>query len=278
MGDLSGDPRGEAAMGAVAFDSTGRLAAASPNYAPNPEALLLRIWDLESGDLRSFPQWSGEDRSGSWDGGIETLRFSPDGSLYSAGIGDVLRWNIVDGSNETVVKAELSSMDLSPDGRHLVAVTGPFGESPPYVPSVLTVVDLPSDTAQVITAHGNRLFNGVAFDSSGTVIATGDYDGILRVGPATGEAPHLLLGHDDAVTSVAFSPDGRWIASASSNELLLWPMPDLDKPPLHTLPHAELLAKLDTFTNLRVVRDKESATGWKVHIDPFPGWAEEPEW
>jgi len=197
--------------------------------------------------------------------------------LYSAGIGDVRRWNIIDGSNETVVKAELSGMDLSPDGRLLVAVTSPSGESPPHVPSVLTVVDLPSDTARVITSHGNRL-NNVAIDPSGRVIATGDYDGILRVGAATGEAPHLLLGHDDAVTSIAFSPDGRWIASASSNEILLWPMPDRDKPPLHTLPYAELLASLDTFTNLRVVRDEESSTGWKVHIDPFPGWAEVPEW
>jgi hypothetical protein len=38
-------------------------------------------------------------------------------------------------------------------------------------------------------------------------------------------------------------------------------MPDLSKPPLHTLPRAELIAKLKTLTNLRVVRDEEFATG-----------------
>ena len=53
---------------------------------------------------------------------------------------------------------------------------------------------------------------------------------------------------------------------------------DLDKPPLHTLPHDELIAKLHSLTNLRVVRDAESSTGWKVEIGPFPGWAEVPEW
>ena len=51
-----------------------------------------------------------------------------------------------------------------------------------------------------------------------------------------------------------------------------WPMPDLSKPPLHTLPLDELIAKLKTLTNLRVARDEESATGRKLEVGPFPGW------
>jgi hypothetical protein len=35
--------------------------------------------------------------------------------------------------------------------------------------------------------------------------------------------------------------------------------------------HHELIAKLDSFTNLRAVRDEESATGWTLEIGPFPG-------
>ena len=49
-------------------------------------------------------------------------------------------------------------------------------------------------------------------------------------------------------------------------------MPDLSKPRLHTLPSEELIAKLKTLTNVRVVRDEESSTGWKLGHDPFPGW------
>jgi len=30
--------------------------------------------------------------------------------------------------------------------------------------------------------------------------------------------------------------------------------------------------------NLRVVRDEESATGWKLTHDPFPGWETVPTW
>jgi hypothetical protein len=48
------------------------------------------------------------------------------------------------------------------------------------------------------------------------------------------------------------------------------------KPPLHTLPRDELLAKLKSLTNLRVVRAPES--GWKIEIDPFPGWEDVPTW
>ena len=43
---------------------------------------------------------------------------------------------------------------------------------------------------------------------------------------------------------MAISRDGRWVASSSDDAFLLWPMPDLDKPPLHTLPHDDLIGGL----------------------------------
>jgi hypothetical protein len=93
-----------------------------------------------------------------------------------------------------------------------------------------------------------------------------------------GEEPHLLLGHASYLQSVAISPDGRWVASESDDARHLWPMPDLSKPPLHTLPHAELMAKLDALTNLRLVRNPGSPTGWKLDVGPFPGWRDVPTW
>ena len=51
-----------------------------------------------------------------------------------------------------------------------------------------------------------------------------------------------------------------------------------DKPPLHTLPRDDLLAKLKSLTNLRAVRGDKSATGWTIELGPFPGWAKLPEW
>ena len=114
---------------------------------------------------------------------------------------------------------------------------------------------------------------------AGTIAATGDLEGVIRVGSITGEEPHLLLGHESPISSIAFDPLGRWLASGGDDGTIrLWPMPDLSKPPLHTLPREELIAKLKTLTNVRIVRNPESATGWKLTHDPFPGWETVPTW
>ena len=116
-------------------------------------------------------------------------------------------------------------------------------------------------------------------DPSGTVVASGCSDGSIRVGHLGGGEPHLLLGHTGHVRRVAVSPDLRWVASAGEDGTLrLWPMPDLSKPPFHTLPHGELLAKLHSLTNLRAVRDSASSTGWTIETGPFPGWRDVPTW
>jgi WD40 repeat protein len=140
------------------------------------------------------------------------------------------------------------------------------------------VLELETGVATPLETHGNRV-TAVVLDKAGTIAATGGVDGVIRVGPVTGEEPHLLIGHEDFIFDLAFDPLGRRIASgANDSTARLWPMPDLSKPPLHTLPRDELIAKLKTLTNLRVIRDEESSTGWKLDVGPFPGWAEVPEW
>jgi WD40 repeat protein len=154
-----------------------------------------------------------------------------------------------------------------------------FDPSPgPGETSTLTRFDLASGESREITWHGSRV-SAFALDSTGTILATGDADGLVRVGPLAGGEPHLFYGHIQKVSSIEVSPDGRWIASASDDETIrLWPMPDVSKPPLHTRPYEELLAKLRSFTNLRVVADPESATGYRLEPGPFHGWKDVPTW
>jgi WD40 repeat protein len=137
--------------------------------------------------------------------------------------------------------------------------------------------DLAARSARALPAFGGcvRPFD---LDPSGDVLVTGDKDGMVRVGRLSGGEPHLLAGHKGVVDRVAVSPDLKWVASSGEdNTLRLWPMPDLSKPPLHTLPHDELVVKLKSLTNLRAVRDPKSPTGWTIEIGTFPRLEEHPD-
>jgi hypothetical protein len=149
---------------------------------------------------------------------------------------------------------------------------------PDGIASVATAHDLDAGTATPLPSHGS-LVTSFAIDSSGSIVVTGGQDEIVRVGPISGEPPHLLVGHQGTVRAVAVSPDGRWIASgADDGTIRVWPMPDLTKPPLHDLPRDEFIARLGSLINRRVVRDPDDPEAYRIHVDGFPGWATVPEW
>lgn len=165
-------------------------------------------------------------------------------------------------------------LSLAPDGRTLLVA---YVIEDTAHTSALVVFDLETQTERAVVSHGDHV-TAATLDRAGRHIVTGSGDGLVRVGPLNEvEEPHLLHGHTARVTIVAVSPDGQWIASAAEDGTIrLWPMPE--GRPLHTLPYAELVAKLRALTNLRVVPDAGSATGYKVEPGPFLGWAKFPEW
>jgi WD40 repeat protein len=265
----------------VAFDPSGRRAVGVPGDGfasfQDPASRVLRVWDLPSGKEQVYSlahltdaEWRG------W-----RPEFAPDGRLFAAGQGGVRRLTLPSEaggavSSETVHASGFAEFDLSRDGRLLLvrATRSQRWEAPS---DELLLYDLTANTSRRITTHGAAVQSG-RLSPSGRLVVTGDDDGVVRVGPVTGEEPHLLIGHKGPVIRLAVSPDERWIASSSDEAVSIWPMPDVTKPPLHTLPHAELLAKLDALTNLRVVRDSTSATGWKLDVGPFAGWQDLPTW
>jgi WD40 repeat protein len=270
----------------VAFDVEGRRAVAGPyghgRGIADPKDRVIRIWALESGAEQTLSVAHLTDAD--WDS-PGNLGFAYDGSLIaSLGKGGrVMRLTLPDDRNgeitaETVVSAASAWPTLSRDGRLLLVHASENPGSHNFQFEQLLLFDLVEGTSRRITSHGSRLFAVSQIDPTERILVTGDLDGIVRVGPITGEAPHLLLGHTGGITSLAISPDSRWIASAGDTSVRLWPMPDVTRPPLHTLPRAELLAKLDELTNLRAVRDPESSTGWTLEVGPFPGWETVPTW
>ncbi len=281
VADLAGGPtrefecsqriEGEYGNYTTAFSPSGRLLAAVKNVADTPETSI-QIWDLETGSSRVIGPVGSE---------TTDLDFVEEHLLVWVGVNlarEVLEervLNLDDGTVEIRSEGEVEfGRIVSPGGTMMLRANligrGQFEAS---------MVDNRTGESRPITSHGDG-FIAAAFHPSEKWLVTGGFaDGVVRVGPVTGEEPHLLYGHDGRIWGVAVSPDGRWIASAGDDATVrMWPMPDLSKPPLHTLPHDELIAKLKTLTNLRAVRDEESSTGWTIEVGPFPGWETVPKW
>jgi WD40 repeat protein len=272
------------ATNAAAWDASGRRVAIGSSYTiAQPNAI--GLFHLENGNERRISLApSGETGTG-FDWGVACLAFSPEGRLLAGGSGG-LRW--IDpntGASEWILrlpKEVAAGFALSADGRRLVAASFLFGSGVstgqrPRTGRELVSMDLGQGERQPIRSHGEGV-TAVGIDPPGRTLVTGDEQGVVRVGPVDGSEPHRLCCHAGQVSAVAVSPDGKWIASAAGGEIRLWPMPDLSKPPLHTLPHDELMAKLRALTNLQVVEDAASPTGYNLDIGPFPGWKDVPTW
>ena len=263
---LDGAPPREVALseasGVRLSDVNGDRAAA---IVPRQDEKLLRLWDLATGqpvDYEIDPE-------------IWGVGFTDDGELLSLSPSSVGRWSSEAGAFEELLSLEepfdpFGSAVVSDDGRHLLLGNqGDRGEAVLY--------DLEAGTSVQLDSHGP----GRCAVFRGELVVTrpcGDKAGDMLVG-SVGSGPVHLLPNTERLSGLTISPDGRWIAARTEvgGEIRLWPIPELSQPALHTLPLDRLLAKLRTQTNVRVVADPESETGWKLDHDPFPGWETTPD-
>jgi WD40 repeat protein len=261
---MPGLSRGQGWVLGLAFSPDGRLAVAAG-------VRLLRVWDLVTGEMRTLDTRLQPDECAEQPQSVGAVEFLSDGQLLTAGDGGVRVWDLERGTSRQIRPCRTETdqfLATNQDRRALVLYVDPVART-----SMFGSLDLEAGSFQEISAHG-RTVSAVALDPTGTIVVTGDLDGVVRVGPITGETPHLLLGHNLEISSVAVSPDGKWIASGSQDGTIrLWPMPE--GMPFHTLPYEEILERLRRFTNLRVVPDGSS---YRVEIGPFPGWNKLPTW
>jgi WD40 repeat protein len=245
------------------FDRDGRRVAAGGGGQLRDDAVI-RIWDLESGAAQVLDAGDGK--------AVYAVEFTVDGHLLSSGEGGLRSWDPEAGTYEQLFDGVLGPCgSLSPDGRFFMAA-GFEGRTG----GVARIFDLQGGTSADLNSHGDQVV-ACAWHPSGEVVATSDQTGVIRIGPMTGEEPHLLLGHSGGVFSVSFDPTGEWLVSAGGEGTLRrWPIPG--GAPLHTLPREELLAKLSSLTNYRVVPEEGSASGYRVEFDVLPSWETAPTW
>ena len=194
----------------------------------------------------------------------------------SSGTG-LVEIDLASGSTRILVTASFRDFALAPDRRSGVGTLLRPDDALAQEASRVVRFNLTDGATVALERYGADV-SQIALDPSGTVMATASVDGTIRVGPVSGEEPHLLLGQEGGIYSLAFSPDGRWLAAGGEASVVhLWPVPDRSRPPLHRQPHDALLALLRSHTNLRAVASPDSPGGYLLRPDAFPGWATLPE-
>jgi WD40 repeat protein len=251
---------GQGPIFGLAFDSQGlRLAVGGV-----PDKGMVRVWNLETEEVQVLDPGRPEP--------VVYLEFTPDGRLLSGSMGGgMYLWDLEDGTSELLFEGGATFYRLSVDGRFVLGARSANMRAPS---GKALVYDLDQRTFWELETHGEEV-SRPNWHPTAEVVITPSSDGTIRVGPMTGEEPHLLLGHESLVWDVAVDPSGRWIASASADGTVrLWPMPQGQ--PFHTLPYDELLERLRSLTNYRIVEDEEAASGYRLDFEPFEGWNREP--
>jgi len=194
----------------VAFSSDGRYAVSGAGFVLGADRSVI-VWDVETGaPLQRFEghglfQDMGLNTVSSDFYGVTGVRFTPDGKsvVSSGGDGTLRLWDVQNGALVQQLEghqATVIAVAYSPDGR--------------FVASGSLVSDPMADFASVI--QGEEL----DFTGEGEIIL---WDA------ATGAFVQRFLGHSSPVRSLAFSPDGQYLASGSeTGEVIVWRIPTGD--------------------------------------------------
>ena len=224
-------PGHDAPVRCVAISPDGKLlASASGNYGRSG---VVWVWDMATGQER-YRLRGHKDL-------VSCVAFSPDGRrLASAngGVrtpGEIKVWNVADGGELLCMPAHavpVRGLAFSADGRQLASAAGGVGPGGTFLPGEVKTWDA-ADGRQLLCIPGNEAaawhvaFTGVAFSPAAVEprrrLAFADGRTVRVCDPATGKELFRLGEHSSLVDSVAYSPDGRRLASASvDGTLKVW--------------------------------------------------------
>ncbi|MFO0815774.1 MAG: protein kinase [Gemmatales bacterium] len=195
----------------ILFHPEGNKIYVSGGDFSKPKSGAAGIWDASTGKQLT-----------SLEGAIHNiwrLALSNDGSMLAGTQAKtVMLWNASSGKKTRTIpfSGETHSVAFSPDGKNL-AVGLRDGE--------IHIVSLLDEKAQVVklAADGDVEIRDLAFNHNGTQLISGSYTGQVRLWQVARRNYKQVHYDRHRIESVAFSPDGQFIAAGSTGgPILLW--------------------------------------------------------
>ena len=198
--EFQGFSPGEEYIDTIALSSSGKTLASASH---KDDRRIIRLWHLKTGRVLLTLS------------NLTTLAFSPDGSmLASTNDNETIQlWDMNTGTSLSTfnVKGGISQLVFSPD-RKTLAVEGRDAN--------LRLWDIPTrDLCTTITGYMDSV-EALAYSPDRTTLASGHWGGEIRVwNTTTGTYLSILTENkNDALKALAFSPNGKILASSSE-----WP-------------------------------------------------------
>jgi WD40 repeat protein len=210
---------GVGATWVVAFAPDGSTFATGGYYTDNA----VKVWETSS--KRLLHELKGHGAS------VRALAYAPDGKALASGSFDdkmVRLWDLANGKELAALPPlpqPVNKVQFLPDGKTLAIATG--SQQAPEKPGELVLWNLAANTTDTrqwteIQGHTARVTT-LAVAADARTIATGSTDGIRLWDTDRYSIRTILRPDDPSVHSLAFSPDGQFLASGHyKGDVILW--------------------------------------------------------